>query len=294
MSNPSTGQSTLSYRVSQLVAGYVLNTLDETEATEFAQMIGDDPDILQEIDQMQQALEHAWNIDETPPPSSMKSQVMAAANLGRASKQRPDTAQTAAPATEQVAIEQATTEQALSPLPTASPARSPTLWRWIQAGVVALIVALGLGNYVLWRSLRAQIAIAPTPDQIPGQADRIADRLSYTLSELEEAGPSQAEVTIDPDALTAQLTATQLPPLAPEEVYVLWTVLTPEAPFTTDSKGAILTATFQVDDDGNARKELTVPAAFRETDAVAALGITVESADAPQAHEGEPILLSPL
>jgi hypothetical protein len=85
-----------------------------------------------------------------------------------------------------------------------------------------------------------------------------------------------------------------LPPLPPGRVYVLWTVLTQNAPFTTDEKEAILTETFQVDERGNFSQTITVPKAYRSKELVTKVAVTMEDANAPQRHAGSPIIITGL
>lgn len=279
-------QSASTDQISFLLAGYVLGTLDDAEAEIFAQIVIEDPALIEKIDQMQQALEEAYDMPEMAPPPQLKEKVLAAVSPLEPAALQPAALQ---PAQSKLAETASVTSQPVKPI-LAFQQRS---FRQFKAAVIALLAALGLSaffNYMMWRSLNRQIAIAPAPSsQAPA-----SDPLTYTLTRTDLAGSGTAEVLVNPNTLTAELETSQLPAIATGEVYVLWTVLAPEAPFTTDEKGAILTTTFQVDEQGNARKTLEVPSVFQQPELVAALGITVESAEAPQAHAGAPVLLSPI
>ena len=259
---------------SSLVAGFVLNTLDEVEAREFAQLAARDPSVLTEVEQLQQCLETSYGIEEVSPPPLLRDRLLA-------TFARQTTETTADLATDRI------TEPVID-----SPLRSPSsigrsYATKLKAAVVALAVALAVSNYFWWQSSRQQIAQAP-------RGSNLEPTQSYEL-EVTEAGRSgTVEVTIDPETLTATLAASNLPAIASDQTYVLWTVLVPEAPYTTDSKSAVLATTFTVDSQGDRQKNLALPNAFEQPDSVAALAVTVESIEAPQAHEGSPLLITRL
>ena len=270
------GQSASTDRISLLLAGYVLGTLDAAESEMFAQIVVEDPALVEQIDQMQQALESAYDMPELAPPPQLKERVLSAI-----SQPEKRTNLASAP-TEPVGI-----------APAAERRSSVRTSLSLKAVAIALLTALGLStffNYMLWRSLKQQVVITPG---LPPQ-EQTARLLTYQLSSTESSQAGIAEVSVNPDTLTANLNTSELPGLAPDEVYVLWTVLKPEAPFTTDAKDAILTTIFEVDEQGSTRETLTVPVVFQQPELIAALGITVELAESPQNHTGAPILLSPI
>jgi hypothetical protein len=134
----------------------------------------------------------------------------------------------------------------------------------------------------LWRSLQS------TQQQLAR-----AEAVILALQPIDPQVSGHVTVAINPDNLAATLTAENLPPLPPDKIYVLWTVLEPNAPFTTDDKNAILTQTFTVDEQGQSSAQLVMPAAYRSAE-LAAIAITVEDASAPQRHESTPILIRKL
>ncbi|MEO1621344.1 MAG: anti-sigma factor, partial [Cyanobacteria bacterium J06632_3] len=85
-----------------------------------------------------------------------------------------------------------------------------------------------------------------------------------------------------------------LPTLSPDQVYVLWTVVKPNTPATTDHKDAILTTVFTVDDSGNQTQEIALPSVFEDVNSVKAVAISIESSTAPEEHEASPILIKRL
>ncbi len=255
---------------SSLVAGFVLNTLDELESKEFGQLMNSDPTLLEDVAQLQQSLEISYGIEDAAPPPMLRDRLLVSFT------------------NQPIELE---TSSDLS-----HSQRQPKLRRsQLAAAVAALAIALALSNYLWWQSSRQQMAqlpdpldpIAsdrPTPTQIPTQ--------TYQLDTTAAGVGGTALVKIDPATRTGTLIASDLPPLSSDQVYVLWTVLAPNAPYTADSKSAILTATFTVDSQGESQKDLLLPAVFEQPSSVAALGVTIESAKAPQAHEGVPVLLA--
>ena len=252
---------------SSLVAGFVLNTLDDIEASEFSRLAASDPTLLEDVEQLQQSLEESYGIEEASPPPMLRDRLLASYStqvaLGHLSK------------------------------PASQDRNSPALRdrgknTALKAALAALAIALTLSNLFWWQSSRQQIA-----KQLPEENSQ-ASTQSYELEVTEVGQSGTVEVTIDPDTLTATLAASNLPPITSDQTYVLWTVLVPDAPYTTDSKSAVLAATFTVDSQGETTKNLALPNAFEQPDSVAALAVTVESTAAPQAHEGSPLLLARL
>ena len=62
----------------QLIAGYVLYDLSPEEATQFEQLMANDPAIATEVERMQQALESAYGVSEVAPPPHLAAAVLAA------------------------------------------------------------------------------------------------------------------------------------------------------------------------------------------------------------------------
>ena len=268
-------QSAPTDQISLLLAGYVLGTLDTAEAETFAQLVVEDPTLIEHVDKMQQALEAAYDMPQIAPPSQLKEKVLAAV-----SSTEMITALEPAPAT----------PTGIAPVNQRSFSRTS---RRLKAVAIALFTALGLStffNYMLWRSLKQQVVITPI---LPPQ-EQTTPLLTYQLSSPKPLQLGTVDLVVNPDTLTAELTTSQLPAIADGEVYVLWAVLTSDAPYTTDEKNAILTTTFQVDSQGATRKDLIVPTVFQQPERIVALGITVESDKAPQNHEGSPVLLLPI
>lgn len=249
-----------SEQIQNLIAGYVLCDLSPEEAATLEQLAEHDPAIAQELEQMQQALELAYAPSEVQPPARLRTSILSA-------------------------HEAAQSQVAQSSASTFAP-RVRRRWSWGKGlGAVAalLIAGLGISNIVLWRSLQtAQTQLQNT------------DALTVSLEPTEENSSASATVMIDPNTLQATLQVENLPPLPEGQVYALWTVLQPDAPFTTDAKNAILTEVFTVDEQGQESAQIALPPVYQDRQWVTAIAITAESAEAPQRHEASPILITPL
>ncbi len=171
---------------------------------------------------------------------------------------------------------------AAQPAAVADPRRRSLPWRGVLEAVAAgLILVLGVSTYRLSQDLATAQA----------ETRRYAS-LTYQLLATQANSTATASVTVDPNRLEATLVVRNLPPLPAGKVYALWTVLPADAPFTVDSKGAILTEAFQVNAQGEYSQVIVVPKAFRSQAWVRKVAITIEEAQAPQKHVGSPILIT--
>lgn len=252
----------------ELMAGYVLYDLSPAESATLQRLMAQDPAIAQSIEQMQTALESAYVPTAVAPPDSLRATVLRAH-------------QALSPADER-----RLTLTRQRPIELGSQTRQPPRRRWGGWGAIAaaVIVGLGISNVVMWRSLQT----ARNPNGLP-------EGIMVTLTPTEGSdGPTSATVTIDPESLQATLDIEQLPPLAEGQVYALWTVLQPDAPFTTDDKNAILTEVVTNDELGQAVVQIPLPQVYRDREWITAIAVTVEAADAPQRHVSSPILFTAL
>ncbi|HHP7245708.1 MAG TPA: anti-sigma factor domain-containing protein [Elainellaceae cyanobacterium] len=253
-----------------LMAGYVLCDLSPEEATAFEQLLSNNPSLIREMEQMQQALEMTYPA-EIEPPAHLRSSILSAYDIAShlttdASASRQESRQT--PRRERLQ------------------SNVLRLRGWIKSlGAAAALVILGLSisNYVLWRSLQAE-----QTDMQP------SNMLTFSLEPTEADVSGSVKVVANPTRLEATLDAENLPPLEEGNVYALWTVVAPNAPVTADEKNAILTEVFTVDAQGYASKQITLPSVFHNLGLVEAVAITREDADAPQAHRASPILIERL
>lgn len=152
---------------------------------------------------------------------------------------------------------------------------SPKLLGRILGVVALLIIALlGIVNYRLWQTVRTT------------QAESETEQNTYMLRGEDLPQTTVAKLVVDGEDLNATLLANNLPVLPPDKVYALWTVVGKEVPYTTDDKGAILTAVFQVGESGDFTREIAVPQPHLEPRTIQKIAITVEDVSAPQAHTG--------
>ncbi|MGF1458568.1 MAG: anti-sigma factor domain-containing protein [Leptolyngbyaceae cyanobacterium] len=255
----------------RLIADYVLYNLTPEDAARLEQCAATDPTIAAEmaqaLEEMQRSLEVAFATTEVAPPAYLRAAVL--------NQIRSELADTATPP-ENLVI--------------------PTHWsnRWLLIGAsaiaAAIMVGLGINNVMLRRSL--QLARSQSGQTVPAATQQISLAPTATSTVSSEVNFT---VEVDTDNLQATIQAENLDPLPPEQVYVLWTVLQADAPFTTDDQNAILTHVFNVDDQGNLMPQLVaLPSVYQEAAWVKAVAVTIEDADAPQSHQSAPILIDML
>lgn len=258
---------------SLLLAGYVLGDLSAEEGRLLVQMLEAEPALRSELADLQTSFELAYGASKTP-PSSLKASILVGSEKSF-EKSFEASFEKAEPLVEQ-------------PLPAGRNRR----WAWQGVGAIAagLIVALVVQN----QHLRERVAVLQA-EQGSGQVESVAETIDVALSAVDAAAQlGQVSLVIDPTDLNAVLVAEGLAPLAADEVYVLWTVVQPGVPVTTDEKGAILTAVFTVEEDGRRVQEIGLPGVFESVGDVRAIAVTVEDAAAPQRHLSSPILIEEL
>ncbi|NDJ16181.1 anti-sigma factor [Myxacorys almedinensis] len=248
--------SMLSEHIELLVSGYVLGDLSAEEAEEFQRLLATDPAIAQEVVRMQNVLEQSFAPAEVTPPTHLRAAILEKHRALAAPNLAPDRSKE-------------------------RPHRRRATWGNL-AGLAAagVILALGINNYQLRQAL-----------QPPTQPD---EALTYGLKPAIAEVSASATVVVDPNRLEGRITAQNLPPLPPGQVYALWVVLKPNAPFTTDPKSAILMGSFEVEAGRTTTQTITPPSVFRSREWIAAVAVTAENAAAPQEHENQPILISGL
>ena len=239
-----------------LVSGYVLGNLSPVEALLFEEMSRENPDLIEQVNVLQQALDSAYMPTEIVPPPRLGDRILTTANAQQ--------------------VEPKTNKSAHTDAEVTTPPQPKLPWNKILGAIaLAIITALGMVNYRLWQS-------APMVNSTDTQSDRI----TYLLGNNDSTNKSTAKLTVNPDRLNATLTAEDLPLLPPDKVYALWTVVGKDVPYTTDEKGAILTAVFQVPESGDFAQEIAVPQPHLEPRTINKMAITVEDISAPQAHLG--------
>lgn len=245
-----------------LVSGYVLGNLSPAEALLFQEMLAENPELTEQVTAMQQALDLAYSPPEIAPPANLRDRLLATAQTQKADLNPVKTP-----------VDNVETLETVENISSKSNSNSKLLG---ILGAIALftIALLGFNNYRLWR-------IANTADVVTASNKR-----TYLLQGEDLSETVRAELIVDSDRLNATLVANNLPPLPPEKAYALWTVVGKDVPYTTDDKGAILTAVFQVDEAGSFTREIAIPQPHLEPKAIQKLAITVEDLSAPQDHTG--------
>jgi len=259
--------STLPLECQQLlISGYVLGNLSPAESLLFEEMVRENPDLIRQVNLMQQALDETYAPIEVAPPTALRDRLMATAN-----------AQQAVSKADNSSVDTKTNDQ-----PVVTAPKSKLFSNKILGAIaLAIITALGIANYRLWQNVQtAKTTDTQNPQNTP------SDRVTYLLQNKELSPDSTAKLVVDSDRLNATLTVDNLPPLPQDQAYALWTVVGKDVPYTTDEKGAILTAVFQVNESGNFAQEIAVPQPHLEPRTISKMAITVEDISAPQAHEG--------
>lgn len=267
-----------------LAAGYVLGDLGLEESRLLAQLLTDNPSLQTEIVELQQSLDQVYG-EEIALPASLKSRVLAASSQANdlVAASILDTVPDVAPP---VALNSSPLIDARSRFRlrfTGSAAQRALSGLGIVAAGAA--IALSIQNYSLKQQLQQlQASLIESP----------ADTVALSLEPTNASQAGAVELIVSPSQLTAQLKAAALPPLKAGQVYALWTVVAENAPVTADSKNAILTAAFTVDESGNLAEQISLPSVFQNQAAVKAVAITIEDATAPQLHQSSPILIQRL
>ena len=245
-----------------LIAGYVLCNLSPEESAILEQLMADNPEVQKQVEAMQQTIERTYVNNEVEPPKHLKASILNAV-------------QTQAEISSEISV--------VTPQAVANKVTPINWWQKFSYAAAVLIAALGISNYATWQSLqtlRAQIQPLET--------------VQFTLEPTADNLNSSVNVTIAPENLNGTISVENLPPLAEDQIYALWTVVEANAPATADAKNAILTTVFTVDEQGNLSQEIIMPSIFRERKWVKAIAITVENREAPQRHLAKPILIQTL
>lgn len=246
-----------------LIAGYVLGNLSPTEAALLEEILTAKPELILQIAELQQALTLTYEFPELLPPDELRAKVLAAAankRLGIAQNFK--------------------NSEFMHNLSFILSTKFP--WPRVLGTVAAsAVIGLSVANYRLWQILQQTSIEAPESQQ-----------LVYSLQSTKAGKEAAVELAVNPSRLEATLKVNNLAPLPPDRVYVLWTVVDNNAPFTTDAKGAILTEVFEVDDRGRLLRNIVVPRIYRTSQAIQKLAVTVERRSAPQAHQGSILLVT--
>lgn len=175
------------YIESGILEQYALGELNEAERAAVEAQAAAHPEIAHELDQVQQALGVYAHAHAETPPAAMRERVLSGwqAAIRSETQKAPQTNNTAAP----VAPAEPVVRQ-MPPLEpeTANTASGPA-FRWMLAASVALLLASGLANFVLytrWRDAASDLAIARTEQSRTASIMQASERtLAVRQQELE-------------------------------------------------------------------------------------------------------------
>lgn len=300
MSIPTSSEQQPPSKQQLLLAGYILGDLDLEESQAFEQLLSSDPTVQAELAQLQSSLDTIYGSEVAPPPA-LKASVLAAAEQSIRTSSSIATSSSASSTVGSTGVKSTTNSTPVEPASTNStnsfkaPIQLQRKILLLVSGVLAaLSLYLGSQNY----SLRQAVETLQDENAALEQTDDNTELVTYSLDATENATEreqtSSVKISVNSDRSTATLEARGLPVLSNDQVYALWTVVPEDTPVTKDAKNAILTAVFTVDEAGNQINEIVLPGVFREQTQVQAIAVTVESADAPQAHKSSPILFREL
>ena len=236
----------------ELLAGYVLGDLETEEITEMHQIIAEHPEIIKEIDSLQETLALLpLGLNESYPAEDLRDRIAAAA----------------------MPIDEDLLADSLDPainLAVPKVKRSPSLqklWKfgWIGFGTIGVIalVALGFDNY----QMRQQIATNQIELQKYRQTIAMlqgADNRMISLKGMGAIPAASGSVMIAPTEKTAMISIQNLMPIPEENTYRLWAIV--------DGK-KVDCAKFRPDDQGKVFLKVPLASALKQS---TTLIITIE------------------
>ncbi len=180
--------------IQELLAGYVLGDLSPEEAEELKRLLQTHPELVEEVNQLQEVLAAMpYSLPATMPSPSLRSTIL---------------------------------ETAIQPTPNLSPRRSKwNLLPLFGGGIAALIaVVLGFDNYLLKQQL------AKVSDRITKQQDLIAmlqesQTKLVSLKGMDDMKSASGNVILTPGHSEAILLIQNLPVLSEGKSYQLWCVV---------------------------------------------------------------------
>lgn len=231
------------YIESGILEQYALGELNEAERAAVEAQAAVHPEIAQELDQVQQALGFYAKAHAETPPTAMRERVLSGwqAAIREETKKAPQTTSTAAPTAPTAPTEPVVRQMAPLEPETANNASGPA-FRWMLAASVALLLASGFANFVLytrWRDAAADLAIARTEQSRTASVMQASERtLAVRQQELEvlrsddfrtvalagtAAAPSaSARVLYNPKTKAVYLDVRKLPAPPLGKQYQLW------------------------------------------------------------------------
>lgn len=228
--------NTQEYIESGILEQYALGELNEAERAAVEAQAAAHPEIGQELDQISQALGNYAQTYAQTPPAGMRERVLAgwqAAIQGEAQ----NAPQTIVPPTPEPVVRSISSVD-----PDTANTASGSAFRWMLAASIALLVASGIANFVLytrWRDASADLAVARTEQARVASIMQASERtLAVRQQELEvlrsdefrtvalagtATSPSaNARVLYNPTSKAVYLDVRNLPTLPEGKQYQLW------------------------------------------------------------------------
>ncbi|BAY07584.1 anti-sigma factor [Calothrix sp. NIES-2098] len=171
----------------ELAAGYVVGDLDPEEAEEFKRLLAENPELLAEVNHLQEAMgQLVYGLNEVEPPPHLRSAILETAEI---------------PAN-----------------PTPVVKRSPLPWSKIFASIAALLVlVLGWENY----RLRQDLSIAQNVTTLLESSET---RL-FSLRGMDIANTASGRIVMNPEQQKIAVFIQNLPAAPVGRVYRLWAVV---------------------------------------------------------------------
>jgi anti-sigma-K factor RskA len=219
----------------ELLAGYVLGDLEPEEVTEMHQLIAEHPEIVTEIDHLQETLAMLpLGLSETHPASSLRDRIAAAVIPTNVESLLADPLDSSI-------------DSVIAPL--ASTKRSPrrkNLWKLATIGLSSIgaiaLIALGFDNY----QMRQQIATNQIELQKHRQTIAMlqgADNRMISLKGMGAIPAATGSVMIAPTEKTAMISIQNLRQIPQENSYRLWAIVDGKkvdcAQFRPDEQGKV-------------------------------------------------------
>lgn len=201
-----------SEHIKNLAAGFVVDDLTPEEAQEFRHLLDEHPELINEVDDLQEVLRQVLDgFTEVEPPAHLLTKI----------------------------LEQAQASNTHSPVDKVNSPKVATLtprrWTTVAGGIAALfMVVLGVDNYQLRQNLSVVTADNQRLQQDFAQAQLVKTMLEndetrlFTFRGVNAKENSSGSIVINPEQQKAVMIFRNLPAPPPGYVYVLWTIVANE------------------------------------------------------------------
>lgn len=213
-------------RSEELMAGYVLDNLNSSEAEELKRVLKENPELATEVRRLQEVLEVIpYALPDIAPPPHLYSAILEAASAASVAAPNPDVS----------GSRKSLLQEKLK--------HSPLQWSRILGSIAALLaLAVGLDNY------RVRQQITTLEAQVVRQKDVIAmlqqpNTRLVSLKGMADASAASGNIVITPGESKAVLILRNLPVLPKGQFYQLWSVVNNKKiawePFNSNEVGTV-------------------------------------------------------